>query len=86
MSLRTNIERVRMAEHITNHGVLQGDDLRAALEWQLEQFTDAVDGTPDRWFEQTVGGWDLTMCGREGLTLARGFAPMHGNDGTRAHR
>ena len=67
MSPRMDADPILMAEHITTHGVLQGDELRAALEWRLEQFYGAVYGKTERWFAMTIDGWGLTDHGREGL-------------------
>ena len=67
MDSRMNTNRLIMAEHITTHRALQGEELRAALVWRMQEFLEAVYGSADRWFMLTIDGWDLTEEGREGI-------------------
>jgi hypothetical protein len=65
--MKAAIERRQMAEHISDHQPLTGDEIRAALGWGFQQFFDAVHSWPDRWFVMTAGGWELTEYGRAAL-------------------
>lgn len=75
MAPSTDSDRCRLAQQITRHGAMQGDELRASLGWQIGQFQDAVYGDTDRWFEMTLAGWNLTRLGREGLSDSLGLHP-----------
>ena len=71
-----NSDRNQMAGYIANNRVLHGDELRAALEWQVERFVKAVYGSPARWFMLTINGWELTEQGREGLRRSQRHLPL----------
>jgi hypothetical protein len=64
---RKDNDRCQMATAIAERGSMQGDQLRAAMAWHIDRFSDAVYGIADRWFELTVKGWGLTEHGRNEL-------------------
>ncbi len=70
--------RWRLSEYIARHEPLSGDELRGAMRWEFQEFFDAVNSWPDRWFMLTVRGWELTGECRE--RLAASIRNHHGSN------